>query len=71
MKIDLISVKNELERLRCPVHHQAAKASIAGESIKLSTCCDEFLKKLRPKLDALIKKAVDKSISDELGNIFM
>lgn len=70
MKFNLASVKNELERLSCPVHHQAAKATIVGESIKLTTCCDEFSKKLEPKADALIKAAVDKSIRDELGNIF-
>jgi len=62
--IDLKKICNVLERNRCIEHNEKPKASVRGNSINLSTCCDKFGSELQRKIEKEIAIQTEETIKN-------
>lgn len=62
--IDLKQICKTLEQKSCRTHNKKPTATVSGQSIKLSCCCDNFQKELEKQIDVEVSKQLDKSIDD-------
>jgi hypothetical protein len=68
--IDLNKICIVLRTTKCKVHQENPEATVDGDSIKLTTCCNDFQDKLEEDIDSEVSKQLDSAIDNaiDLGN---
>lgn len=67
--INLQKICRVLEQHRCKEHNQKPTATISGQSIKLTCCCDQFQKELETKISNEGLRQINKKIDDIFKSI--
>ena len=62
----MVFVKNELERMSCPIHSKNPTVLIEGDSFNINACCEDFHK----VIDGEIENAITKYMDNRLNNLF-
>ncbi|MBQ7531867.1 MAG: hypothetical protein IJT12_09200 [Paludibacteraceae bacterium] len=70
--MDLTPVKNQLQRLTCPVHHQHPDVRIVRgkDSLQFSCCCQAFGTRLEKESERLMQQLVKESVDKRLDSLF-
>ncbi len=62
--IDLQKVVNEINKIKCPVHNDMAKAEIIDGQISTTACCDEIYKEINKVMNKTVQGDVDRAIME-------
>ena len=60
------AVKIKVERMKCPEHGEHPKVIFTEQGVRISCCCDKFLRQVENECD----KAITQAIDDEITNMF-